>query len=65
MYSQKIKVTKKYSYNKYTYLLYNNYEEYVSKLNLSEDTKNWRCKHIRSFLLYIDNNNIKLNNRNC
>lgn len=62
MYSQKIKVTNKYSYNKDTYLLYKNYEEYVSKLNLSEDTKNWRCKHIRNFLLYIDNNNIKLNN---
>lgn len=62
MNSQKFKVTKEYSYNKDTYLLYKNYEEYVYKLELSESTKDWRCKHIREFLLFCDNNNIKIKN---
>lgn len=62
MSSQKIKVTKVYSYNKDTYLIYMKYKDYVYNLDLSNDTKDWRCKHIRPLLSFIDDNNIKIKN---
>lgn len=62
MNSQKYKVTKTYSYTKDIYDLYNSYKEYVSNQDLTESTIDWRCKHIRGFLSYIDNNNIKIKN---
>lgn len=53
-------VTKQYSYSKKIYTIYNNYKLYLSKLNLSVDTLDWRLKHIRGFLKELDKNNIKL-----
>lgn len=62
MISQKYKVTKNYSYSKDIYNQYNKYSNYISKLNISNDTKLWRLKNIRGFLSYLDKENIKLNN---
>ena len=53
-------VTKNYSYSKKIYTIYNNYKMYISKLNLSTDTQEWRLKHIRDFLKVIDKSNIDL-----
>lgn len=60
MNSQKFYVTKTYSYSKDIYSSYISYVEYVSKLDLSNDTKDWRCKHIRGFLSFINDRNIKI-----
>lgn len=64
MISQTILVTKNYSYTKDIYNIYKNYVKYVFNLSLSEDTKNWRCKHIRGFLYFIDNKNISIKSLN-
>lgn len=61
-YSQKYEVTKNYSYNVDIFNSYKKYEHYVSKLNISNDTKKWRLKHIRGFLYYLDTNHIKMQN---
>lgn len=53
-------VTKNYGYSKKIYTIYNNYKLYLSKLNLSVDTLDWRLKHIRGFLKELDTNNINL-----
>lgn len=54
-------VTKNYSYSKRIYIIYSNYKLYLFNSNLSEDTQDWRLKHIREFLKVLDSNNINLN----
>lgn len=41
---------------------YKDYAGYLNTLNITEDTKEWRLKHIRGFLYYLEKNNIKLRN---
>lgn len=59
MFSREYSVTTKYGYEKNMYSVYVNYAKYISKLNISIDTQEWRLKHIRGFLSYIKNKKIK------
>lgn len=62
MSSQNYKVTRNYSYTKDIYIIYTKYKEYISRLFLTDDTVDWRLKHIRGFLYYLDTNKIKIKN---
>lgn len=53
-------VTKNYKLKEDIYNEYVNYSNYVSKLLLTNNTLEWRLKHIRDFLHYLSCNNIKL-----
>lgn len=55
-------VTNKYSYSKKIYTVYDCYKQYLLKSNLSDETVDWRLKHIRGFLMELDKQNIGLNN---
>ncbi len=55
-------VTKNYSFKKDIYDIYQSYSKYVSKLSIANDTRDWRLKHIRGFLLFVSKNNIKIKN---
>jgi integrase/recombinase XerD len=55
-------ITNKYSYSKRIYTIYNNYKGYLSQLDLSSETKEWRLKHIRGFLMELDKKNIDFKN---
>ena len=59
MFSREYSVTTKYGYEKNIYSVYVNYAKYISKLNISIDTQEWRLKHIRGFLSYIKSKKIK------
>ena len=55
-------VTKTFSYNKKVFTIYSNYKQYLSKINLSSETQDWRLKHIRGFLKLVDDKNAQLKN---
>lgn len=59
MFSRKYNVTKKYGYKKEIYSVYIDYAKYISKINISVDTQEWRLKHIRGFLLFIKSKKIE------
>lgn len=50
----------KYVFTGNLYKKYQAYAGYLNTLNITKDTKNWRLKHIRGFLYYLEKNNIKL-----
>lgn len=55
-------VHKKYVFHSNRKTVYNKYIVFLKSLNLSEDTIDWRLKHIRGFLDYIDKKNILIKN---
>lgn len=52
----------KYTFTGNLYKKYRTYASYLNTLNITKDTKEWRLKHIRGFLYYLEENNIKLKN---
>lgn len=53
-------VTSNFSYSKGIFTIYNNYKKYLYNLNLRADTREWRLKHIRGFLKFVDEKKINL-----
>lgn len=56
------KMHKNYVFRKDKKSLYNKYSNFLSTLDIKNETKEWRLKHIRGFLDYITKKNITIKN---
>ena len=53
-------VTKNYSFGSNYLKYYTEYAEYVNGLKMTEQTKDWRLKHIRCFVSYMESHKMNL-----
>ena len=54
-------ITKYYTFNGEYLSAYNGYQRHLESSKLSVATKEWRLKHIRKFLYFLQENNMELN----